>query len=114
MVPPLTVSWTWTGPHCVCATAPVTVVVCDDVPDDFLVADFDELLLLPLVVPGSGEPELVVPDATDDEIGVSGVPPCREASKPTRRTTADTVERIQYEMRLIGSPAEGLEVEAVV
>jgi hypothetical protein len=24
MVPPLIVSWTWTGPHCVLATEPVT------------------------------------------------------------------------------------------
>jgi hypothetical protein len=40
-------------------------------------------------------PELVVPGVTDEVMGVSAVPPCREASKPTSRTTAERVERIQ-------------------
>ena len=90
--PFLTVSCTWTGPHCVWATEPVTVVV--EEPE--LLPEF-----VPELVPGLvAEPDPVsedpLPDVVPDalpEMVVAGVlvdPRC-EASKPKSSTMAETV-----------------------
>jgi hypothetical protein len=85
-----------------------------DEPDDVEEPE-DPFWLPPPFVP----PEVVVEDFPDVKAVEGGVAesdaPCREASKPTSSTTADSVDRTQKEMRFTrGSPAEGLEMEAVV
>jgi hypothetical protein len=49
-----------------------------------------------VLVPELVVPELVVPEVTDDVGGTAvTVAACRDASKPTSRTTAERVLRIQ-------------------
>jgi hypothetical protein len=106
IVPPETTSCTCTGPHWVWATVPVTVAVLPAFfePEDAFVplevrAELPGEALLPL----PPDPSLVVPD-TKGVAAVRGEPvPWREASKPKRRTTAETVERIQKEIRRIAT-----------
>src|SRR3954451_2744528 len=101
MVPPRTTSCTWTGPHSVWTASPVT--------DDVLAPDDEPLLaplpvLLLLLVPLPVLPlEPFVPEVVDcwpEEITAGGapavtVPLWREASKPTRSTRTEIVQRTQ-------------------
>jgi hypothetical protein len=113
--PPETVSSTWTGPHWVDATEPVTVFVPLLVPAEPLLEEEDEdepLDVPPPEVPEEVPAEPVVPDTI--EVGALAVVVALEASYPKRRTTTDRVLRSQNVMRFMGSPREGLEMEPVL
>src|SRR3954454_3405122 len=111
MVPPFIVSWTWTGPHSVDATVPVTVEVEED-PDDPDEPDdpddpdepeepVDPVVTLELLLEAGG---LVAAEASVADV---------EVWYPKRSTTADRLLRNQRVMRFMRSPLEGLEMELV-
>jgi hypothetical protein len=97
IVPELIVSWTWTGPHRVEATLPVTSVVAEPDPDEPLEVP-EELPVvpeeLPVVVPG-----VVLEIAAGGEVVevVAEVEP----SYPKSSTTTDRVLRNQNVMRFM-------------
>lgn len=113
ILPAATFSWTWTGPHRVEATDPVTDVVPDElepedpdvVPDEVWpdVPALPEVPLLRLLIGGF--------DSIDVVAVVAG--PEVEVLYPNSSTTMDTVLSTHRAMRLMRSPRKGLEMEAV-
>jgi hypothetical protein len=100
---PLKTIWTWTGPHCVSTTEPVTVEVL--APEDVEPEDVEPEDVEPEdVEPDVPDPEEPAPDTTGaggraaDVANVADV----EVWYPKSRTTAESVLRNQSVIRFMG------------